>query len=149
MASLRKLKDSFFVRFRLAGRRFERDVGHDQGRAAATLKRVEATLLNIKNGRTKLPDGADIAQFIVSDGETIEKLQLPAVATLTDLFRRYEEAMPERALEPSTLTTCRIHRDHLTRLLRAKTAAQSIGTKELQSYINNRKKEGVVRDTIE
>jgi hypothetical protein len=67
MASLRQKKNSYFVRFRLGKRQFEKDVGQDAARATATKKRVEATLLDIKNGRIKLPDGADIAQFVVSD----------------------------------------------------------------------------------
>jgi hypothetical protein len=59
MASLRKIKDSYSIRFRLSVRQFERDVGADEARAKATKKRVEAILLDIKNGRTKLPEEMD------------------------------------------------------------------------------------------
>jgi hypothetical protein len=148
MASLRPKGNSFFVRFRLGGRQFERDVGRDPAKAEATLKRVEATVLDIKNGRIKLPDDADIAQFIVSDGETTAKPKLPEILTLADLFQRFEEALPEGAMEPNSLTMHRIHRKHLTRILGAKVAAETIGTAELQSYINKRCKEGRERDTI-
>jgi integrase len=148
MASLRMVKDSYFVRFRLAGRQFERGVGCDPRRAEAALTRVEATLLDIKNGRISLPDDADIAQFVVSDGETTAKPKLPEILTLADLFRRFEDALPEGAMEPNSLRTHRIHRNHLTRILGGKVAAQSISTAELQAYVNMRCKEGRERDTI-
>ncbi len=141
MASLRPKGSSYFVRFRLAGRQFERDVGQDRARAEATRKRVEATLLDIKNGRLRVPEGVDIAQFIVSDGAATAKPKLPDTQTLTDLFHRYEEALPAGALEPTSLTTHRVHRNHLTRILGAKQPAQEIGTAELQAYINKRSKE--------
>jgi site-specific recombinase XerD len=149
MAILRPKGDSCFVRFWLAGRQFERGVGRDPGRAEATLKRVEATLLDIKNGRLKVPEGADIAQFVVSDGESTEKPKLPEVVTLADLFRRYEELLPVGAMEPNSLTTHRIHRNHLTRLLGAKAVMQQIDHDLLQRYINKRSGEGVQRDTIQ
>ncbi len=98
MASLRKKKTSYFVRFRLGGRPFERDVGQDEARVKATKKRVEATLLDIKNGRLKPPDGADIAQFVISDGQTTSKPKLPEVVTVSDLFHRHEESLPEGRL---------------------------------------------------
>jgi hypothetical protein len=149
MASLRKIKGSYFVRFRLAGRQFERDVGGNPKEAAAALAHVEATVLDIKNGRITMPDDADVAQFVVSDGKATTKPKLPEVLTLADLFQRYEAALPEGAREPTTMTTYRIHRDHILRILKAKTAVQGVRTDELQAYVNKRCKEGVVRDTIE
>lgn len=149
MASLRKIKNSFFVRFRVAGQQFERDVGGDAAHAEAMLKHVEATVLDIKNGRIKLPDDADVAQFVLSDGEETAKPKLPDVLTLADLFQRYEAVLPEGAREPTTMTTYRIHRDHLLRIVKAKKAVQQIDRDELQAYVNQRSKEGVVRDTIE
>lgn len=145
---MRRIKGSYFVRFRLAGRQFERYAGTHEAQATATKKRVEATLLDIKNGRLKLPEGVDLAQFIVSDGESPAKPKLPDVLTGAGLFTRYEEALPEGALEPNTLVTYRIHRNHLTRILGAKVIAERIGVEEIQAYINARCKEAVQADTI-
>ena len=117
MASLRKIKDSFFVRFRLAGKQFERDVGKNEDRAKATRTRIEATLLDIANGRIRLPEGGDIAQFVVSDGEMSAKPKVADILTVTDLFERYYAALPVGAMEPNSLMTHRIHRRHLTRIL--------------------------------
>jgi hypothetical protein len=83
MASLRKIKDGYFVRFRLAGRRFERDVGRNRALAEATRKRVEATVLDIKNGRLALPEGTDIGHFVVSDGASTAKPVVPEVLVLS------------------------------------------------------------------
>jgi hypothetical protein len=108
MASLRPKGDSFFLRFRLAGKEFERGVGSEAARAEATMLRVEATLLGIKSGWITVPEGADIGQFIISHGETTSKPKVPEIVTVADLFRRYEDALPEGAREPTTMTMYRV-----------------------------------------
>lgn len=148
MVGLRRTKNGYAVRFRLAGRQFERVVGRNPALAEATRKRVEATLLDIKNGRLVVPDGADIAQFVVSDGTSTVKPVVPAVLTISDLFQHYDQSLPKGAMEENSLATHRIHRKHLTRILGAKKAAEGIATADLQGYVNTRSKEGVVRDTI-
>jgi hypothetical protein len=80
MASLRSIGDSFFLRFRLAGTEFERDVGEDHAKAKETKLRVEATLLGIKHGWIKVPEAADICKFIISHGETTSKRSRPGRA---------------------------------------------------------------------
>jgi hypothetical protein len=66
MAGLRKKENSDFVRFRVLGRQYERDVGQDKACATATKKRIEAMVFDIKNGRVKLPADADVAQFVAN-----------------------------------------------------------------------------------
>ena len=150
MASLRKIKDSFFVRFRLAGRQFERWTWkpRSQPRAEASRKRIEATVLDIRNGRITLPEEPTSASSLCRMGASSAKQVVPEVLALSDLFQHFDDLLPEGAMEPNSLTTHRIHRKHLMRILGAKKAAQGISTADLQAYVNMRCKEGVVRDTI-
>jgi integrase len=105
--------------------------------AEACLKRVEANLHEIKNGRTVLPDGADIALFLLSDGKqlgkTLPSTDLPDV-TLGELAERYQTAHAT-AVEADSIKTIAIHFRHMG----TDFPIASLTRDDLQRHIDRRK----------
>ncbi|MCA9069082.1 MAG: site-specific integrase [Planctomycetaceae bacterium] len=102
------------------------------------LSRVNDTLKDIKRGRLRVPDDADPALFILSDGKVDKKPEVPTVRTLADLFRVYEETLPPGVKEESTRDGERIHLKHLGRHLNEKMPVRGMKPHDLQNYINRR-----------
>jgi len=131
------------VRFRFGGLSFKRSLKtKDRATAEAILQRVEATLADLEVGRLRIPEGADVGRFVVSDGRIDSKPELPQVLTLEKLFALYQEQLPTGAVESNTLVTLATHKKHLVKLLGGKRAVQTLTATDLQtSYINRRAKE--------
>ena len=131
------------IRFRFGGRPFKRSLKtKDRATAEAILLRVEATLADLEVGRLRIPEGADVGRFVVSDGRVSTKVELPQVLTLGKLFEQYEAQLPTGAVEANTLVTLATHKKHLVKLLGGKQAVQTLTATDLQTnYINRRAKE--------
>lgn len=123
MASLRYDGSSgiYSVRFRYGGKPFTRSLDtQEPERAEAARARVEETLMRLKRGWLQLPRDAEPGVFIVSDGQLLGKPEIIAVAEpevlqLGELFTSYAEGLPKGSKAANTLSTERIHRDHLLR----------------------------------
>ena len=83
------------------------------GEAQARLLRLEENLRLIEAGRLELPEGADVATFLLSDGKLNGRPVVPATVVLCQLFDRYCESLPDGAMEASSLYTTKIHIKHL------------------------------------
>jgi integrase len=144
MASIWKDPHSgrYHVRFRYAGVPYKRALGTAvEGEARAALVRINDTVKDIKRGRLQVPDGADPGLFIVSDGKIEKKPEAPALRTLADLFRIYEESLPNGAKEDSTLIGERIHMKHLKRHLGGQRQVRGLQSSDLQIYVNRRSRD--------
>lgn len=138
------------IRFRFGGRGFKRSLKtKDRATAEAILQRVEATLADLEVGRLRIPEGADVGQFVVSDGKVSSQVELPKVLTLENLFAIYQEQLPTGAVESNTLVTLATHKKHIVKLLGARRAVQTLTAGDLQtSYINRRAQEKWARKPI-
>jgi len=117
------------IMFRLGGRQYHRSLKTTDLREAEALKgRIEYTLRDIDLERKVLPPGADVWQFLWTDGQRTKKAVAPDAITLDQLFTRYEEEMPPGTQEANSLDTFRLHKKHLLGILKGRTAAQSVST---------------------
>jgi integrase len=129
-------------RFGKASKQFHKSLDTTDRRAAEAEKgRIESTLQAIEQGWLALPPHADFWQFVRSGGKLEEKPSARDVLTLANLFTRYDEQLPPGAMEDNSLSTHRLHRKHVLRILGDKQPAQALTTADLQGYINRRAKE--------
>lgn len=148
MASLKLIGDTYFVLFRIGGRngkQFQRSLGTDLDEAEARKKRIEATLHDIRTGRIKLPEDADAALFVLSDGQVTTKPTAPTFVTLRQGFDRYLESSAYQKKAPTTQITEKAHTRTICRLLKKTTPIVTLTSKDLQRYIDMRKNDKGIR----
>ncbi len=134
--------NSFLLMFRYGGKQYRKSLKTADERKAEKMKaRVEEVLDELDRGRKSLPEGADLWEFLKSDGQRTKKVEAPTVVTLDQLFARYEQDMPPGATEANSLYTIRIHKKHLLRLLGGRTPLAALSPSTVQGYINGRAKE--------
>lgn len=144
MASLYKNPKSgrYQLRFRYCGEPHKRALGtKDQREARGILGRAEETLRLLERGRLTLPEGADLAEFILSDGKQTEAPKQASALRLKALFERYKAELPKGAKEESTLYGEQIHFGHLLRHIKPRTVVESLSLGDLQRYVERRLKE--------
>jgi hypothetical protein len=79
------LSQHYRVRFRYAGKQYKRSLRTSDSREARGLKgRVEETILLLERGRLEMPNDADPATFILSDGKLAKKQTTSVVNTVGD-----------------------------------------------------------------
>lgn len=72
MAAIQLRTDSYRIVFRFAGQRYSRSLKtKDVKTAESLLARVEDNLRRLEQGLTELPVGADLCQFLLSDGRSV------------------------------------------------------------------------------
>ncbi len=134
--------NKFLLMFRHGGKQYRKSLKTaDQAKAEQMLSRVEEVLDELDRGRKTLPEGADLWEFLKSDGQRSQKAVAPTVLTLEQLFARYEAEMPAGTMEKNSLDTVRTHWKHLLRLLGPRTAVKEVTTTILHRYVNQRAKE--------
>ena len=104
MASIHKDPKSSFYRimFRYGGKQFQKSLDTKDEKTAEGMKgKIELILRELEHGRKHLPTGADLWEFLKTDGQRLEKVKAPTVVTLTDLFERYLTEMPAGTMEAS------------------------------------------------
>jgi integrase len=144
----RDRSDSYHVCFRLGGRKFKRSLKTmSESQAESARGRVEDNIRLVERGILSIPPGADVADFLLSDGKVAGPVEIPTVVTLGLLIGKYEKAISGGAVEQSTLCTIRIHSKHLKRILGEDTDVRSITRDHLQEYINTRRAQRSKRGT--
>jgi integrase len=142
MAWLEKRADRFRINFRFGGRKDQVSLRtEDPKEAEACLHRFEENLRLVERGRLEIPPGADFGVFLLSDGKLNHRPVVKKLLTLKEFFDHYLTKHPEGAKEASTRYTEDIHIEHLTRLIGAGTAVQSINSDILQAYVETRSQE--------
>ncbi len=119
MASLQNdPSGNFHVCFRFGGTRFKRSLGTKNKREAESLAgRIEVNIRLVERGIRDIPEGADVPQFLLSDGKRTEKPRVKKTLRLSDLFDEFFGSLPDGNLEESTLYGMHIHHRHFERLL--------------------------------
>jgi hypothetical protein len=101
-----KTKGAWRISFRLGNRRFNRSLRTDDRQEAETRQaRLEENIRFVENGRLQIPDGADAAAFLLSDGKLSQKVKPKASLSLAEVFRQFFDSIPDKSLEASTLPT--------------------------------------------
>ena len=105
MASIqRDPSDNYHIHFRFGGRRFKRSLKtKDEREAVARVERLEETLRLVASGRIELPNEADIAVFLLSDGKLKAKRKIQGTLFLKDFFDEFFDQLPAGNLEETTL----------------------------------------------
>jgi integrase len=137
------------IRFRHSGRQFFRSCETTEEKAAnQVLIRVAETLGLLKTGRLTLPpeaDGEGVGDFIVSGGKVTAKTTIKETHTLKQAVADYFALIPAGAKSPNSIATEKTHLDHFIEILGPRTAIDSIGVAELQTYVTKRSNEKGIR----
>jgi integrase len=154
MASVQNRKDSYRVIYRYDGEQYFLPLGKvSETEAKARCEQVEEWLDPLQRGKSKLPAGVDIEEFIRHDGEppvaTVGDVAKPVakgttLATLRDAFLKARK----RGKEKSTQYTTGIHFKHLVDTLGERFPIGDLAQPDLQRHIERRADRGVSATTI-
>jgi integrase len=134
-----KPNGKFHVVFRFSGQRIKKSLGTSNSQVAqAGLLRLEENIGLIERGRLLVPEDADIAAFLLSDGQLNGKThRLPKLRSLKQFRNAFFDSIPAGSLEESTLAGMRIHLDHLRRVLGASFSLLAVSLEDLQRYVDS------------
>ena len=141
MPWLNRVKDGpFKLGFRFAGQQYKVSLRtKNQRKAQARLHRVEENIALVKEGRLVIPDDADVAQFLLSDGKLDGKPRPKAkLRSLRQFTDAYLASMPKGSLEENTLQGLQIHFAHLQRIFGKSFPLATLSLEELQGYVERR-----------
>jgi len=144
MASLEKRGGSYRVVFRFGGHKFSRGLStSNQTAALSVLARLEDNLRRIELGVLAVPEGADIAAFLLSDGRVEQRPQPQGVPNLTlqQLFDHYFAAIPQGNLEPPTIQGMKIYEGHLIKHFGRRFQVRTLTMTQLQQYVEKRSRD--------
>lgn len=145
MASLGKKGDRFVVRFRYHGQQYKKSLKTRSAEAAkGALHSVELTLHRLLTGQSKIPDGVDVGDFIVSGGTWTPPAAPPAplrFPTTRTLGERYLAAR-EPEISANYLSSQRTHFNHFYKFLGkgADRPCHEVTRSTLEQYLCQRKK---------
>lgn len=151
MASLQCKNGSWHVQFKYKGDRRTWVIGRVEEIEARAIKgKVEYLLMRLKQNLLSVPAECDIVEFLRWDGKPpLKDTSKPREdIPLSALWAEYLKTHSNGALEVGTILTRRLHMSHLMRLLGEGAAAESLGMREMQRYIDTRLGEGVTPQTI-
>lgn len=141
MASLERRADRFRLVFRFGGRRFSRSLRTKSDKAAnACLARLEDNLRRVELGTLELPNGVDIASFLISDGRLNDRPKAKPAYSIEMLLDEYQSSVDGESLEQTTLDCIKIHVRHLKRAFPGPFQVQSLEFGHLQAYVDKRAK---------
>src|SRR5476651_979502 len=117
MPSLEQRNGRFRIVFRFAGQKLSRSLKtKDEDDALGTFARLQDNLRRAELGHLAVPEGADVAAFLLSDGRAVAKPILSKVRTLKQLLDAYMATLPPGSIELSTRQGMDIHIAHLRRV---------------------------------
>lgn len=141
MASIEFRGNSFRIVFRYAGEKFSRSLKTDNDQIAnAALGRLVDNLRRLEQGLASVPEGADLCQFLLSDGRMhVREAHKPEqIRTLGGLLDKFWASIDSQRLEETTNHCIKIHIGHLKRELGNNRRLNTIGLPDLQSYVDKR-----------
>ena len=145
------------VFFRHERKQYNKTLTMESERHAERLKAlIEETIQDLERGKLAIPEGADVASFILSGGKVTSKpkpvsdpFQAEAKpATIAGIFDTYAATLTPGSKEANTIYTETLHGRHFKRVLGADRLFDTLTVDVLQGYVNRRVGEKVVRDTI-
>jgi len=138
----RRSSGCYHVVFRLGKQRFKKSLKTNKGdRALAQQARLDENIRLVESGRLAIPEGAEVATFLLSDGRLNGKVRVGRRLTLTRLFEGYFGDLPDGSLEGNSLMTVRIHMNHFKRVLGEGFSVKQLKFADLQQYVRKRSQE--------
>ena len=136
------INGNYVLCFRIRDKRFRRSLD-TTSRAVADedVQQVELNLRKMQRGYLKIPKGADVVSFLLSNGHVTEALAAPDQTTLKVLFDKYFAALPMGSLEETTIATMKVHRKSLESYFGKSALIESIDLVALQGYIEKRSRD--------
>jgi hypothetical protein len=130
------------VGLRYGGKLYKRSLKTRKEKQAQTeLQKVQSNLHYLELGLIDLPEGADLIQFLRTDGRrtTLEAKPVERL-TLKGLFERNQHDLPADAKADTTRPTERVHMGHFTRILGGELRLP-LALADLQNYVKERSQE--------
>ena len=145
MAIAEKRGEWYWIDFRFGGQRFRQTLRtKDETVATNVVGGVERTLMLLEQEALQIPDGADVASFILSGGRTVkmsaEKEPVKVGVTLEQMKEKYVETLAIGSIEANSLYTLKMHLGHFIKTLGCRFTMQKLGMSNLQDHINTRSK---------
>lgn len=139
MASLQKKGESWYCQFMYERQRHTLTIGKvAESEAMATAAKIDYILMRIRQRLLEIPIGVDITTFIEHDGKMPAAEQRSTTISFADLRQRYIDTVSKGSLETSTLTTSKIHLEHLAKTIGDKFSMDKLGLAELQRHVDCR-----------
>jgi integrase len=144
MATLQERNGSYRVLFLHRGKRHTFTLGRvSREEAEAKTAQVEYLLMRLKQGLLAVPDGIDVATFVLLDGKPPAGGAAgnagPEEGVSLGLLRdRYLRTHGNGTLEDTTLETARLHFKHLVASLGEQFPARSLSLSDLQRHVDRR-----------
>lgn len=147
MPTIERRNKTFHITFRLNGQRFRRSLRtSDERSAQASMARLEDNLRRVELGTLEMPDDADVAAFLLSDGRRTKKKPKRAVPrTLGQLLTAFLAQLPDHSIDPGTRRMFEIHIRHLQRIFGNSVTLAELQLADLQRYVNRRASEKGIR----
>jgi hypothetical protein len=139
MPSLEQRNGHFRIVFRFGGQKLTRSLKtKDEDDAHGAFARLQDNLRRAELGHLAVPEGADVAAFLLSDGRALAKPTLPKIRSLKQLLNAYMASLPAGSVEQSTRQGMDIHIAHLRRVLGDGLIVAGISTSDLQCFVDAR-----------
>ncbi|MBS0204436.1 MAG: tyrosine-type recombinase/integrase [Planctomycetes bacterium] len=139
MAWLEQRGGQFHLGIRLGNRKLKRALKTSDAKEAQDIAdRVERRWKLIEQGDLALPADADPLTFLLSDGKLVRPVEVSVGLPLSEMCRRYLDALPQGSLESNTVYTLKIHLKHLQRVLGERFRADRLAFADLQRYVDTR-----------
>lgn len=143
MASLALRNKSYRLTFCYQGRRYTFTLGEIPQREAENWSAsVDQTLMRMNQGLLRLPPGADLVTFVKNGGRVEEPPAEPPPESvkLRAFIDRYL-ATQQAGMEENSLSTVRMHLNHLAKSLGDRFELPGLALADLQGHIERRRKE--------
>ena len=142
MAALELRNKTYRVVFMYAGKKYAYSLETGESDMAEALRGgVEKTLMLMGQGLLKLPEGADVINFVKVGGK-VEEIAPPVIERLSlkKLITGYLESHANGAMVQNSLATVRMHLGHFTTTLGERYEVQSLSLQDLQRHVDKRAK---------
>ncbi len=141
-----KNSGQYHIAFRFGNQKFKRSLRTtDRKDAEAAKSRVDENIRLVERGRLTLPDDADVAAFLISDGKLKNRVVVAKQLTIRELFSRYQSELPSAAMEQNSRSTVKVHLRHIERLLGRSLPLHEVTSQTLQAYVQSRSVERGLR----
>jgi integrase len=139
----------YHVGFRFDGQKFKKALHtRDVRTANARLHRVDENIRLIESGRLIIPDDADVASFLLSDGKlngATPNSPKQKLRTLGQYAAAFLASIPDGSLEPHTVEGMVTHLKHLRRIIGSSRIFTELKLHDLQTYVDRRSKDPGIR----
>jgi integrase len=143
MAVAEKRGDWYWIDFRFAGKRYRQPLKTQNPTVAETVAGgVNHTLMLLEQEALQIPEGADIASFVLSGGRAVKSPesngQTKEPFTLAEFKEKYIETLSIGAVEQSSLNTMQMHLRHFLKTLGTRFRIGGLTLNDLQRHVNTR-----------